>query len=208
MVIVFVLISGCANMSMVPLKKNARSLQLEKNSLLLMRFATMNHYDPLFTPKISSIQFYNLNTRKKFSFAPYYEDQKADALGYNHYWLALYLPPGEYLIEKIEAKAYVTMISSSFKIRPFTKFTLPPQSISYAGLLEISSGKPISNGSTVPSSSTPLTGNSLLGSALAGYLTDGAFQIRLLDNSKEDIASYRFFYPSLAQREILINLGK
>ncbi len=201
-----ILITGCV--TMVPLRKSARTAKVDKRSLLLLRFATMNHYDPVFTPKLTLIQFYNLDTRKRFRYGPQPESQSCDALGYNHFWMALFLPPGEYLIEKLEGLALETLIPSSFQIKPFTKFSLPPQSISYAGLLEISNGKPTQDGVSVQSSSIPMSSQGLLGSALSGYLDDGTFRVRLIDNHQEDIVSYRYFYPCLAQREILINLAK
>lgn len=200
-----VLLAGCV--TGLPLRKSDRKLNVSKNSLVLLRFATVNFYDPLFTPKLSYIQFFNLQTNKRFRFQPLPEDQTIDALGYNHLWLGLFLPPGDYLIERLDGKCETAMLGSSFKLKPFTKFTLPPQSISYSGLIEISNAKPVKDGTTVSSSAQSFSSEALLGNALAGYLNNSAFQIKVIDNSQEDLTGFRYFFHGLANREIQINLA-
>jgi len=200
-----ILLAGCV--TGLPLRKNARKLNLSRNSLVLLRFATVNFYDPLFTPKLSYIQFFNLQTNKRYRFQPLPEDQTIDALGYNHFWLGLYLPPGDYLIERLDGNSETALLGSSFKLKPFTKFTLPAQSISYSGLIEISNAKPIKDGTSVSSSAQSFSSETLLGNALAGYLSNGTFQVKVIDNSQEDLKGFRYFFHGLENREIVLNIA-
>lgn len=198
------LLSGCAGYKQ--LRPRAKVVDLQSYSLVLLRIVTYNGIRPEQEPRLTQMELFNLHTRKKI-FVTFPEHKgDTDMYSYRHYWVGLYLPPGEYMITRFRgiSPVFLTSLSSEFQITCHNTFVLPPNSVSYAGLLQLTNGS--RNASSM--AATGIVGvESLAGALISGYLS-GSFSVDALDNRAEDIPGFKLRFPILQQHEIVYNISK
>ena len=109
------------------------TLDLSKESVLLLKITTNNTISPNFKPRIGSLHLKNVSTNK--SYRVYFPSSGVD-IGQDDkmlHWLSVYLPAGYYKIERIKGSASAVLLSGDFDFPTTINFNLPPNSVSYAG---------------------------------------------------------------------------
>lgn len=109
------------------------TLDLSKESVLLLKITTNNTISPNFKPRIGSLHLNNVTTNK--SYRVYFPSSGVD-IGQDDkmlHWLSVYLPAGYYKIERIMGSASAILLNGNFDFPTTVNFNLPPQSVSYAG---------------------------------------------------------------------------
>lgn len=179
--------------------------------MVLLRVVTYNEMDPLYIPKISSIEFSNLVTGKKFRVTiEEYLKEEVDIYDYCHYWLGVPLPPGNYYINRI--KGYASMGfplgSAPYVAGTATQITVPPNAVVYGGIVQITN----KDSHNVDYQNAAISGlrygwETTLSSALAGFI-NGVFVVSVIDNQKEDIDGFKLRYPALRNHNIAVHPAK
>ncbi len=131
LVLMALAVFGCASVRHV--NTTDETLDLSKESVLLLKITTNNTISPNFKPRIGSLHLKNVSTNK--SYRVYFPSSGVD-IGQDDkmlHWLSVYLPAGYYKIERIKGSASAVLLSGDFDFPTTINFNLPPNSVSYAG---------------------------------------------------------------------------
>ncbi len=186
---------GCASVKHV--NTTDETLDLSKNSVLLLKLDTNNLINPIFKPRIEWLHLKNITTNK--SYRVFIPSSGVD-IGQSDrvlHWLAVYLPAGYYKIERIKGSASAILMNAEFDFPTTLNFNLPARSVSYAGTIALSLRElnpdigEVRAGSILP----------LISQTASGF-GKGTFDLAL-DSSQDDLRQFRLRKRALANAEIV-----
>jgi len=173
------------------------TLDLSKESILLLKITTINTISPNFKPQIESLLLKNITTNK--SYRVYFPSSGVD-IGQDDkmlHWLSVYLPAGYYKIERIKGFGFGGMLKGFFDFPTTINFNLPPQTVSYAGSIFMTLRE-----------LNPDIGEQRAGSIFplieqtASGFGKGTFDISI-GSSQDDLKLFRFRTPALMKANVV-----
>jgi len=188
-----IMMSGCASVSQMALKKDSGPLDLSKKSIAVFTLRTSNQYKPAFQPNVRQVEITAGSTGKEQGFRV--GRAHAKSRDFYEYLVSVDLEPGVHTLRRVWGTSMNLMIIASFSFPVDETFEVPPNAVIYIGHMDMTNrkreeGEPRS-GSLVP----------LVDQALAGF-SGGTFDVTVSDRSATDIPLFVQTYPCLRDVQI------
>lgn len=197
MLAIIVLSLGCAS---DPLKSDMKSLDLEKNSIVLFRLDTANEFKPKYKLIAGTLDIININKGSENQ-SILSKSVSSENASNNSYLVNIKLEKGTYILTDIRGVAPTSPINihatnGSFRFPLYKKIFVGEAEIIYLGRVSIknterTSEQQIRSGAPIPVIIQRLTG-----------LYNGTFTSSISDNYKEDIELFINKFPILAEKNI------
>lgn len=201
MLFYFMALSGgcCKKMA---LTSKLKSINLSKNSIVLMTVKVANDHVPGHQPSLSmAVVKSNSKKSKTHSFEtqkPFISENKQ----YNTHLISMALPPGKYEMDRCMGYRRVPFLLAASCILPVeASFSLKENEIVYIGHVEAhirkKKGSEKAAGGPFP----------LIDQAIAGFST-GTFEVDIIDNYDIDMQYFRSKYPVLGNKIVIKEIMK
>ncbi len=186
---------GCASVRHV--NTTDETLDLSKDSVLLLKLTTNNTINKIFKPRITRLNLRNITTNKTYKVNFPYSGIDIGQDDKVQHWLSVYLPPGYYKIERISGIGSAILMSGEFDFPTTLNFNLPAHSVSYAGTIYMTLRdlKP-DIGEQRAGSIFPLIDQTASG------FGKGTFDIKI-KSEKDDLKQFRLRKTALANADIV-----
>ncbi len=192
-----IFLTGCA----VPIDKKATSLDLSKESIVVISMKMTNAYRPAFKPTTLGMA---VSSRIEKSppaqsapvgqtVPPYASTQKRGQANVtfpdNEALVLLRLPPGPYKLSRLWGMTIKFPIQAEMSYAVNADFNVPPQAVVYLGHLDIVNKERIDKDDQASGFAIPL-----IDQAVAGF-SGGTLGVALSDHYERDIGMFRAEYP-------------
>jgi len=191
------MLAGCATVKPSALNQNLQSVDISKESIVILSVKVSNQYKPSYQPKIAYVFVWETDKEngKKFSFKVdgEYREIKNEC---NEYLISFQLPPGRYKLRELFAQSGIFPIIGTFSIPIYSVFEIGANEIIYLGhieayLVERTNDSDLRAGPVIP----------LIDQAVAGA-SGGTFVIKISDLYEDDMGLFRKQYPCLSNCNI------
>lgn len=189
-------ISGCATVGQ--LTKSDNTVDISRESLVLIRIVTFNSISENFVPAITDITFKDINSGESHRLKLNRNARVIDSMNRCDHWIAAFLKPGDYNLTSVRGFAGSFPLRSEFRFPIDHEIKLEPQTITYLGSIRMLNRR-IESGSDEPLAGPVLP---LISQAASGF-SRGTFDITYLETHLEDIEAFKSFYPALRNYEII-----
>jgi len=192
-VVIFIgLLSGCANVSKMPLQESATSVDLSSKTILVGKVNIKNENTKSWQPDLHSI--FLKRDGKKYSYIKPTRTSKTPNVG-KEFLFSLASEPGNAELNFMRFFSRSLLINGTGEIQFKQELNFPESGIAYIGNIDATivarqPGEPRA-GSVVP----------LIDQAVTGF-SNGTFVVKVTDNYEEDIQLILEKYPYLKDQEI------
>lgn len=191
------MMSSCATTKPSALRPDISSVDVTKESIVLLTVKIANEYKTGYQPDIKSvfISTADKNDSKNYSFSV---DEKFNEVkdSYNEYLLSCQLPPGEYKIREIYARSGLFPVIGNFYAPVFSSFSLEPNKIIYLGHIDATVKERKDENSLTAGPPIPLIDQAVTGAS------GGTFDIKITDKFENDIKLFQQKYPYIAKHNV------
>jgi len=195
------LLSGCATVHEMGLKKGDSQLELKGKGMVLMSMEISNQYKPDYQPQIIAAQIEKPGAKSKEdrdNFQTDLEGTVSSASG-TRYLLRMELQPGHYIIRGALCSYHSFFVMASCQMPVHGDFIVEADKVTYlgraVGVLRERQGEEFRAGPIVP----------LVDQAVAGF-SGGTFDVTISDQQQEDLSSYKQQFPALRNQHIAIEV--
>ncbi|HKI62593.1 MAG TPA: hypothetical protein VKA31_09895 [Mariprofundaceae bacterium] len=195
------LLSGCATVHEMALKKGDQSLALKGKGMVLMSMEISNHYKPDYQPQIIVAQVEKPNAKEKKDRDNFKTDMDGTVASSNgsRYLLRMELNPGHYIIRGAMCRYQSLFIMATCQMPVHGEIEVKANEISYLGraegVLRERHGDEFRAGPVIP----------LIDQGVAGF-SGGTFDVSISDQQQEDLEAYRQLFPALRNQRIEVSI--
>jgi len=185
-------VSGCAGMA---INEKTKTLDLTKESIVLMTVKTANNYKPIYQPNVQFIRIFTAGNKDKKDLHLFRATKPYNKVAqqFNEYLISINLPAGNYELKEITGQGTDGFFNGNFVIPLYINFELKPNKLVYLGHIEATNRKraydyELRAGSMIP----------LLDQAVTGF-SGGTFDVNIYDNFDRDLAVFKKEYPVIGE---------
>ena len=196
---VVLMLGACATPKRSALSSEMNTIDVSKESIILLTIKTANEYKTTYQPNIEAIgvgeerkdgKHYNIKVEEKYKWV---------RNSFNEYLISFQLPPGKYILTEMAASTEDSSIGSAiglFYVPVYSSFALEPYKIVYLGHIdaivkERTDDKMLRAGPVLPLLSQLETGAS-----------SGTFAVTITDLFENDIKLFHKKFPFLTKYQV------
>jgi hypothetical protein len=191
------LISGCATVHEMGVKKDTEHLNLDKKGLLLMSVQVTNEYKPDYQPQIIVAFVEKPNAQSKedrHNFKTDLEGTISSSDG-SRYLLRMELEPGKYVVRGASCMYQSLFLIGSCFIPIHADIVVEPNKVTYLGrvkgVMKEREDDEFRAGPLIP----------LVDQSVTGF-SQSTFDVAITDQSSEDLKAYKSLFPVLSAVDI------
>ena len=195
------LLSSCATVHEMALKKSDQSLSLNGKGMVLMSMEISNHYKSEYQPQIIVSQVEKPNAKEKKDRDNFKTDMDGTVASSDgsRYLLRMELKPGHYILRGAMCTYRSLFIMATCQMPVHGEFDVQADQITYlgraSGVIRERNGDEFRAGPPIP----------LIDQSVAGF-SGGTFDVTISDQQEEDLHSYRQLFPALKGHEIEVSI--
>jgi hypothetical protein len=197
-VIFCLIVTACAGVNQMAIKKDSKTIDTNLKSILLMSIKLSRPEASRYTPHPLAVRFEKINQKGEIEAISFQVDKEAGATDSelsNKYYMRMALEPGEYKLHTIFGNANAFPFNGFFQAPLLTNITVQKNAIVYIGeinaLLRPRKENEFRAGSVVP----------LIDQAVTG-VSSGTFDIEIKNAEIEDIGQFQSNFPILVNQTI------
>lgn len=200
-VLSILLLTGCATVHEMGLKKGDDHLDLNGKGMVLMSMEISNQYKPDFQPQISVAQVETPNADSKKDRNNFKTDMEGTVSSSNgtRYLLRMELDPGHYIIRGALCHYHSFLVMAACQMPVHGEFTVEADKVTYlgraSGVMRERHGDEFRAGPLIP----------LVDQAVSGFASS-TFDVTVSDEQQEDLLSYKQLFPALRHQDIAIKV--
>lgn len=191
------LISGCATVHEMGVKKDTKHLKLDNKGLLLMSVQVANEYKPDYQPQVIVAFVEKPNAQSKedrHNFKTDLEGTISSSDG-SRYLLRMELEPGKYVVRGASCMYRSLFLIGSCFIPIHADIVVEPNKVTYLGrvkgVMKERKDEEFRAGPLIP----------LVDQSVTGF-SQSTFEVFISDQSDEDLTAYKSLFPVLSTAEI------
>jgi len=195
------MLSGCATVHEMGLKKTDQKVALNDEGIVLMSIEVSNQYKPSFQPSIFMMNIRAPNAKSKKDHHNFRTDMEGTIASGNgsRYLVRLKLKPGEYIARTALCQYRNIFLMATCQIPIHGEFEINAGEIIYLGRVSATMrerhGDEFRAGSVIPLVDQNVTG-----------FASSTFDVIISDQQKEDLKAFTENFPALKSEEIKISV--